>query len=98
MLFAIVYYYATIGLTDEKHPDRSILRFADVRPKLHEEPEHHPQYGYRKEVQVSIHPDSAVSRISRRGSPFTDLVVRIRATYIGSSEVPMRHTGQALKS
>jgi hypothetical protein len=67
MAFAIIYYYSTIGLADERHPDRSILRLADVRPKLHQESEYHQQYGFRKEVQINIRPDSAVSCISRRG-------------------------------
>jgi hypothetical protein len=69
IVLAIVYYFATIGLVDRNHPDRSILCLADVRPEIHQESKHHPRYGFRKKVQVIIRPESRVSCTSRRGFP-----------------------------
>lgn len=37
----------------------SIMRYAGVHPELFEEDEHHPQYGYRRQVEVII--DDSVS-------------------------------------
>jgi hypothetical protein len=69
IISAIVYYFATIGLVDRDHPDRSILYLADVRPEIHQEPIHHPKFGFRKKVQVIVRPESRVSCPFRRVFP-----------------------------
>ncbi len=57
---AVLYYYLTIGFTGvespqqpELHPERSILRFAGVEPKMCEAPIHDSRFGFRKTVEIT---------------------------------------------
>jgi hypothetical protein len=53
---ACIYYITTIG-----NPQRTLLSLAGVRPEMHEEEIHDPDYGYRKTVEVRIYSDVSCS-------------------------------------
>jgi hypothetical protein len=53
---AVVYYYAVFGLTTDAqgglHKERTVLRLTNSYPILLQEPEHDPNYGVRRKVEI----------------------------------------------